>query len=71
MPNIQNIPIRTEQGKAIREAFEPDKETSTDYAELEMILFIKHQTDICRNSGLQTDNESVYAFIQSALLELG
>ena len=41
-PNLQNIPIRTEEGKLIRKAFLPDDDSvllSSDYSQIELRLF--------------------------------
>lgn len=41
-PNLQNIPIRTEEGRLIRKAFLPDKDSvilSSDYSQIELRLF--------------------------------
>ncbi len=40
-PNMQNIPLRTETAKRIREAFIDIKELEVDYASLERRI-IKH-----------------------------
>lgn len=48
-PNIQNIPIRTEQGRSIREAFVPDSEkcvfVSADYSQIELRLMAHMSAD--------------------------
>ncbi len=43
-PNIQNIPIRTEEGSRIRDAFFPDRPSTMDYALVERELM----SNLCR-----------------------
>ncbi|MFA6118319.1 MAG: DNA polymerase I [Parachlamydiales bacterium] len=48
-PNLQNIPIRTEEGKKIREGFRPQKENwvylSSDYSQIELRLLAHFSED--------------------------
>lgn len=48
-PNLQNIPIKTEQGREVREAFRPQKEgwsyLSADYSQIELRLLAHYSED--------------------------
>jgi DNA polymerase-1 len=48
-PNLQNIPVKTEEGRAIREAFKPQKENysfvSLDYSQIELRLLAHMSED--------------------------
>ena len=48
-PNLQNIPVKTEQGKMIRKAFRPQKENwsflSADYSQIELRLLAHYSED--------------------------
>ena len=48
-PNLQNIPVKTEQGREIRKAFRPQKEgwsfLSADYSQIELRLLAHYSED--------------------------
>ena len=47
-PNLQNIPIRTEEGKSIRKAFIPDHGfvmLAADYSQIELRV-LAHMADV-------------------------
>jgi DNA polymerase-1 len=53
-PPIQNIPIRTPEGEAIRRAFKPPVLVGTNYSQIEMRVLehvhkdLYHRTDVLR-----------------------
>ncbi|MDB6124967.1 MAG: polymerase [Pedosphaera sp.] len=60
-PNLQNIPIRTEQGKEIRKAFVPRNEEhvllSADYSQIELriIAALSHETNMLEDFSKNLD----------------
>ena len=62
-PNLQNIPIRTEDGRRIRQAFEPSKGhkfVSADYSQIELRVM----AHMSKDKGLLTafqDGEDVHS----------
>ena len=62
-PNLQNIPIRTEEGRLIRTAFEPKqgfKLVSMDYSQIELRL-IAHIADENKMLDAFNDNLDIHA----------
>ena len=67
-PNLQNIPIRTEEGKKIRSLFEPgegyDKILSADYSQIELRIMAHMSKDkhflnaFCQNQDIHTATAS-------------
>ncbi len=70
-PNLQNIPVRTELGQRIREAFIPEKGNkliSADYSQLELLI-LAHITQDARMLEAYKNNEDIHA--QTARLVFG
>jgi DNA polymerase-1 len=60
-PNLQNIPIRSEEGRKIREAFRPDPENrrylSADYSQIELRLLAHMSQDPKLIEAFQNDKD--------------
>ena len=63
-PNLQNIPVRTEEGKAIRSIFEPGKDydclMSADYSQIELRI-LAHLSGDANFVGSFTRGEDIHA----------
>lgn len=64
-PNLQNIPIRSEMGKKIRQAFRPEEASwiylSADYSQLELRLLAHFSKDPTLTEGF-LKNEDIHAY---------
>jgi DNA polymerase I len=69
-PNLQNIPIRTEEGRKIRAAFKPQKAgwnyLSADYSQIELRLLAHFSEDPSLIKAFQ-EGEDVHAFTASLI----
>lgn len=72
-PNLQNIPIRTEIGSRIREAFRPEKQgwcyLSADYSQIELRLLAHFSEDPTLLAAFQ-NNEDIHAHTAATMLNI-
>lgn len=72
-PNLQNIPIRSTEGKKIRTAFRPDKEgwcyLSADYSQIELRLLAHMSQDPKLLEAFQND-EDIHASTAAAVFDV-
>ncbi len=72
-PNLQNIPVRTEEGKKIRMAFRPEKEgwsyLSADYSQIELRLLAHLSEDPILLQAF-TSGEDVHAHTASVIFNI-
>lgn len=71
-PNLQNIPIRSEEGKKIRTAFKPDKKDwcflGADYSQIELRLLAHFSEDPSLIKAFEK-NEDIHAFTASMIFD--
>lgn len=67
-PNLQNIPIRTEEGRAIRSAFRPDPPdwllVTADYSQIELRVLAHYSRDATLRQAF-ADDEDIHALVAS------
>lgn len=72
-PNLQNIPVRTEVGRQIREAFRPQKKgwsfLAADYSQIELRLLAHLSDDPVLVSAFQA-NEDIHAVTASLIFNI-
>ena len=71
-PNLQNIPIRTDESREIRRAFIPDKDAflfSADYSQIELRILAHYANDPILIDAFQKD-EDIHARTASELFNL-
>lgn len=72
-PNLQNIPIRSEMGRMVREAFRPQKKgwsyLAADYSQIELRLLAHLSEDPILLSAFQ-NNEDIHAHTASVIFDI-
>jgi len=72
-PNLQNIPIRSEEGKKIREGFRPEKDgwfyLSSDYSQIEL-KFLAHFSEDPNLIKAFNNGEDIHAFTASLVYSI-
>lgn len=72
-PNLQNIPVRTEEGRSIREAFRPQKEgwsyLAADYSQIELRLVAHFSEDPDMINAFK-NNEDIHASTAAAIFNV-
>lgn len=72
-PNLQNIPIRSAEGKRIREAFRPEKKgwqfLSADYSQIELRILAHLSEDPSLLKAFQ-EGEDIHAFTASLVFDV-
>jgi DNA polymerase-1 len=72
-PNLQNIPVRSEEGKKIREAFKPQKQDwvflSSDYSQIELRL-LAHLSDDPALLYAFEKGEDIHAYTASLVFDV-
>ncbi len=72
-PNLQNIPVRTEEGKKIRAAFKPQdphyRFVSADYSQIELRLLAHLSEDPCLLQAFQ-NQEDVHSYTASLVFDI-
>lgn len=72
-PNLQNIPVRTEEGRKIREAFRPEKKgwsyLAADYSQIELRL-LAHMSEDPDLIHAFLNNEDIHAHTAAAIYNI-
>ena len=71
-PNLQNIPIRTEEGRSIRKAFIPDKDQTifaADYSQIELRV-LAHMADVSQLKDAFNNNEDIHQLTASEIFNV-
>lgn len=72
-PNLQNIPVRTEEGKKIREAFKPEKKgwlyLASDYSQIELRLLAHLSEDPALIHAFEK-GEDIHAYTASLVFDV-